>query len=39
LQVSASVDKSFPSPAPPQRFNQTMRMLMSAGDTPEIRAA
>ena len=24
---------------PPQRFNQTMSMLMSAGDTPEMRAA
>src|SRR5271170_2015001 len=38
-QISGSLAESLHPFAPAERFNQTMRMLMSAGDTPEMRAA
>jgi hypothetical protein len=37
--VSICLTRSLSPLVPAERFNQTMRMLMSAGDTPEIRAA
>src|ERR1700690_561786 len=37
--VSVPLTESLRPFAPVERFNQTIRILMSAGDTPEMRAA